>query len=217
MPGIVIVGAQWGDEGKGKVTDLLAEQADVVVRFQGGNNAGHTIVRDGEEFKFHLIPSGILYPGKTCVVGNGVVIDPAVLIGELEGLRRRGIDASGLRISANAHLIMPYHVMLDTAGEAKLGKLEIGTTKRGIGPCYADKAARLGIRVQDLLDAEDPAQEDHGGAGAQAADAAPLRQGPEARPARDDRGVPALRPPARAVHRRHRPPLLGGARRRPAP
>jgi adenylosuccinate synthase len=154
MPGIVIVGAQWGDEGKGKLTDLLAERADVVVRFQGGNNAGHTIVRDGDEFKFHLVPSGILYPGKTCVVGNGVVIDPAVLISELDGLRRRGIDHAGLRISANAHLIMPYHVMLDTAGEAKLGKLEIGTTKRGIGPCYADKAARLGIRVQDLLDAK---------------------------------------------------------------
>jgi adenylosuccinate synthase len=154
MPGIVIVGAQWGDEGKGKITDLFAEPADVVVRFQGGNNAGHTIVRDGEEFKFHLIPSGILYPGKTCVIGNGVVIDPGVLIGELEGLRRRSIDPSGLRISANAHLIMPYHVLLDTAGEAKLGKLEIGTTKRGIGPCYADKAARLGIRVQDLLDAK---------------------------------------------------------------
>src|ERR671936_192906 len=114
MPGIVIVGAQWGDEGKGKIVDLLAERADAVVRFQGGNNAGHTIVRDGEQFKFHLIPSGILYPGKTCVIGNGVVIDPAVLIDELE----------------------------------------IGTTKRGIGPCYADKAARLGIRVQDLLDAK---------------------------------------------------------------
>jgi len=154
MPGIAIVGAQWGDEGKGKVTDLLAERADVVVRFQGGNNAGHTIVRDDQEFKFHLIPSGILYPGKACVIGNGVVVDPAVLIEELEALRRRGVDASGLRVSANAHLIMPYHVMLDTAGEAKLGKLEIGTTKRGIGPCYADKAARLGIRVQDLLDAK---------------------------------------------------------------
>jgi len=150
----VIVGAQWGDEGKGKVTDLLAEQADMVVRFQGGNNAGHTIVRDGEEFKLHLIPSGILYPGKACVIGNGVVIDPGVLIEELDGLRRRGIADSGLKVSANAHLIMPYHVMLDTAGEAKLGKLEIGTTKRGIGPCYADKAARLGIRVQDLLDAK---------------------------------------------------------------
>jgi adenylosuccinate synthase len=154
VPGIVIVGAQWGDEGKGKLTDLLAEQADAIVRFQGGNNAGHTIVRDGQEFKFHLIPSGILYPGKACVIGNGVVIDPAILIGELEGLRRQRIDISGMRISSNAHLIMPYHVMLDTAGEAKLGKLEIGTTKRGIGPCYADKAARLGIRVQDLLDAK---------------------------------------------------------------
>jgi len=154
MPSTVIVGAQWGDEGKGKVTDLLAEDADMVVRFQGGNNAGHTILRDGDTFKFHLIPSGILHPELTCVIGNGVVIDPAVLIEELEGLRRRGVDPGGLRISANAHLIMPYHVMLDTAGEAKLGKLEIGTTKRGIGPCYADKAARLGIRVQDLLDAK---------------------------------------------------------------
>jgi adenylosuccinate synthase len=152
VPGIIIVGAQWGDEGKGKLTDLLAERADLIVRFQGGNNAGHTIVRDGQEFKFHLIPSGILYSDKTCVIGNGVVVDPGVLIGELDGLRRQGIDVSGLRLSANAHLIMPYHVLLDTAGEARLGKLEIGTTKRGIGPCYADKAARLGIRVQDLLD-----------------------------------------------------------------
>jgi adenylosuccinate synthase len=154
VPGIVIVGAQWGDEGKGKVTDLLAERADLVIRFQGGNNAGHTIVRDGEVFKFHLIPSGILYPGKTCAIGNGVVLDPHVLIGEIDGLRRQGIDVSGLRVSANAHLIMPYHVLLDTAGEIKLGKLEIGTTRRGIGPCYADKASRLGIRVQDLLDAK---------------------------------------------------------------
>ena len=152
MPGLVIVGAQWGDEGKGKVTDLLAERADVVIRFQGGNNAGHTIIRDGETFKFHLIPSGILYPGKTCAIGNGVVIDPGVLTGEIEGLRERGVDISGLRVSANAHLIMPYHVLLDTAGEIRLGKLEIGTTRRGIGPCYADKASRLGIRVQDLLD-----------------------------------------------------------------
>jgi len=146
------VGAQWGDEGKGKVTDLLAEQADLVVRFQGGNNAGHTIVRDDEVFKFHLVPSGILHPGKTCVIGNGVVVDPGVLTDEIESLRRRGIDLSGLRISANAHLIMPYHKLLDHAGEAKLGKLQIGTTRRGIGPCYADKAARLGIRMQDLLD-----------------------------------------------------------------
>ena len=152
MPGIVIVGAQWGDEGKGKLTDLLAERADAVVRFQGGNNAGHTIVRDGQVWKLHLMPSGILQPGRLCVIGNGVVIDPKVLSDELDELRRRGVDTSGLRISANAHLIMPYHLMLDHAGEAKLGNLQIGTTRRGIGPCYSDKAARLGIRVQDLLD-----------------------------------------------------------------
>jgi adenylosuccinate synthase len=152
MPGIVILGAQWGDEGKGKVTDLLAEQADLVIRFQGGNNAGHTIVRGDEVFKFHLVPSGILYPGKVCAIGNGVVVDPRVLTEEIDGLRRRGLDISGLRISANAHLIMPYHLLLDQAGEAKLGELQIGTTRRGIGPCYADKAARLGIRMQDLLD-----------------------------------------------------------------
>ena len=152
MAGIVIVGAQWGDEGKGKIVDLLAEQADLVIRFQGGNNAGHTIVRGDVKWKFHLIPSGILYPGLKCAIGNGVVIDPKVLTGELDDLRAKGIDLSGLRISANAHLIMPYHMLLDHAGEARLGKLQIGTTRRGIGPAYADKAARLGIRVQDLLD-----------------------------------------------------------------
>src|ERR687887_1770560 len=152
MAGIVIVGVQWGDEGKGKITDLLAEHGDMVIRFQGGNNAGHTIVRDGVAWKFHLLPSGILYPGKLCAIGNGVVIDPKVLSAELDELRAKGMDLSGLRISANAHLIMPYHMLLDHAGEAKLGKLQIGTTRRGIGPCYADKAARLGIRVQDLLD-----------------------------------------------------------------
>src|SRR3954466_15282743 len=152
MPGLGIVGAQWGDEGKGKVTDLLAEQADLVIRFQGGNNAGPTIVRGDQTYKFHLIPSGILYPGKTCAIGNGVVVDPKVLTEEIEALRRRRVDISGLRISANAHLIMPYHLLLDHAGEAKLGELQIGTTRRGIGPCYADKAARLGIRMQDLLD-----------------------------------------------------------------
>jgi adenylosuccinate synthase len=146
------VGAQWGDEGKGKVTDLLAERADVVIRYQGGNNAGHTIVRDGDVYKFHLIPSGILYPGKLCLIGNGVVVDPKVITEEIAGLHARGIDTSGLKISANAHVIMPYHRLLDDEGEMKLGKLQIGTTRRGIGPCYADKAARLGIRMQDLLD-----------------------------------------------------------------
>jgi adenylosuccinate synthase len=152
MPGVVIVGAQWGDEGKGKVVDLLAQRAEVIVRFQGGNNAGHTIVRDGEQFKFHLIPSGILHSEKTCVIGNGVVVDPRVLLGEIDGLKRAGVSVANLRLSANAHLIMPYHVLLDTAGETKLGKNSIGTTRRGIGPAYADKALRLGIRVQDLLD-----------------------------------------------------------------
>src|SRR5918911_1433000 len=152
MAGIVIVGAQWGDEGKGKITDLLAEHGDMVIRFQGGNNAGHTIVRDGVKWKLHLLPSGILYPGKLCAIGNGVVIDPKVLTGELDDMRAKGVDLSGLRISANAHLIMPYHMLLDQEGEARLGKLAIGTTRRGIGPAYADKAARLGIRVQDLLD-----------------------------------------------------------------
>src|SRR3982074_135006 len=153
MPSIVIVGAPWGDEGKGKATARLAERADAVVRFQGGNNAGHTIVRDGGvEWKLHLMPSGILYPGRTCVIGNGVVIDPKVLTEELDGLRKRGVDVGGLRISANAHLIMPYHLLLDSAGETRLGSLAIGTTRRGIGPCYADQAARLGIRMQDLLD-----------------------------------------------------------------
>src|SRR3978361_334587 len=152
MPGTVIVGAQWGDEGKGKVIDLLAEHADLVIRFQGGNNAGHTIVRNGEKWAFHLIPSGILYPGKLCAIGNGVVIDPKGLTDEMAGLRGQGGELSGLRISANAHVIMPYHMLLDHAGEARLGKLQIGTTRRGIGPAYADKAAPPGIRVQDLLD-----------------------------------------------------------------
>ena len=146
------MGAQWGDEGKGKVVDLIAERADLVMRFQGGNNAGHTIVRDGVKWAFHLIPSGILYPGRLCAIGNGVVIDPKVLTGELDELRAQGVDLSGLRISANAHVIMPYHLLLDHAGEVHLGRLQIGTTRRGIGPAYADKAARVGIRVQDLLD-----------------------------------------------------------------
>src|SRR5436190_23208855 len=118
MPGLAIVGAQWGDEGKGKVTDLLAEQADVVIRFQGGNNAGHTIVRGDDVYRLHLIPSGILYPGKLCLIGNGVVVDPKVITAELVGLHARSIDTSGLKISANAHVIMPYHLMLDHAGES---------------------------------------------------------------------------------------------------
>ena len=154
MPATVIVGAQWGDEGKGKIVDLLAQSSDVVCRYQGGPNAGHTIVRDGETFKLHHIPSGILYGGKVCVVGAGCVVDPALLVREIDELEARGISTAGLRISGNAHLIMPWHVALDSASERRLGKLQIGTTKRGIGPAYADKASRLGIRVQDILDAK---------------------------------------------------------------
>jgi adenylosuccinate synthase len=152
MPATVIVGAQWGDEGKGKIVDLLAESSDVVCRYQGGPNAGHTIVRDGETFKLHHVPSGILYGGKVCVVGAGCVVGPELLVRELDELESRGITTAGLRISGNAHLIMPWHVAIDSASERHLGRLQIGTTKRGIGPAYADKAARLGIRVQDVLD-----------------------------------------------------------------
>ena len=175
MAGIVIIGAQWGDEGKGKVTDLLAEQADVVIRFQGGNNAGHTIVRGEDVWKFHLIPSGILYPGKKCAIGNGVVIDPVVLTGEINGLRARGVDLSGLRISANAHMIMPYHLLLDTAGETRLGSAQIGTTRRGIGPCYADKALPPRHPRAGPARREDPQEEDRRGDGAQAPQPAPVR------------------------------------------
>ena len=152
MPATVVIGAQWGDEGKGKVVDLLAERSDVVARYQGGNNAGHTIVAGDEVYKLNLVPSGILYPGTLCVIGNGTVVDPGHLCHEITGLEERGISLDTLRISGNAHLIMPYHVMLDGAAEMRLGKFSIGTTRRGIGPCYQDKAARVGIRVQDLLD-----------------------------------------------------------------
>jgi adenylosuccinate synthase len=152
MPLRVVVGAQWGDEGKGKIVDLLAERADVVARYQGGNNAGHTLVIGEETYKLRLVPSGILYPGTVCVLGNGCVIDPEVLTEELDGLIARGIDVSGIRISGNAHLIMPWHRIIDADSELQLGRLQIGTTRRGIGPAYADKALRVGIRVQDVLD-----------------------------------------------------------------
>jgi adenylosuccinate synthase len=152
MPLNVVVGAQWGDEGKGKIVDLLAERADVVARYQGGNNAGHTLVIGEETYKLRLVPSGILYPGTMCVLGNGCVIDPEVLIEELDGLIARGVDVSGIRISGNAHLIMPWHRIIDADSELQLGRLQIGTTRRGIGPAYADKALRVGIRVQDVLD-----------------------------------------------------------------
>lgn len=152
MPATVVVGTQWGDEGKGKFTDLFARDQHLVVRYQGGHNAGHTLVVDGVSFKLQLVPSGILYPHITPVIGNGVVVDPRVLITELDMLESKGVDTSKLRVSGNAHLILPYHQELDKLTERRLGKNKVGTTKRGIGPAYADKAARVGLRVQDLLD-----------------------------------------------------------------
>jgi adenylosuccinate synthase len=151
VPSTVVVGAQWGDEGKGKIVDLLAQQADVVCRYQGGPNAGHTIVAGGETFKIRQTPSGVI-SGKTSVIGAGCVVDPQVLLDELDELSSRGIDVSVVAVSGNAHLIMPWHVAIDQASERRLGKLQIGTTRRGIGPAYADKASRIGIRVQDVLD-----------------------------------------------------------------
>jgi adenylosuccinate synthase len=153
VPATIIVGAQWGDEGKGKATDLLADTTDLVVRYQGGNNAGHTVIVGDEVFKLHLIPSGILYPHVTPVIGDGVVIDPKVLIRELVELEEQGIEAfARVKVSGNAHLIMPYHRELDMLMERRLGKAKLGTTKRGIGPAYADKASRVGLRFQDLFD-----------------------------------------------------------------
>src|ERR687891_993795 len=152
MSGTALVGIQWGDEGKGKVTDLLAAETDLVVRYQGGNNAGHTIVVGDEKYALHLVPTGILYEHCTPVIGPGVVIDPGVLLDEMTALTQRGIDPSSLKISGNAHVIMPYHLELDKVTERFLGRNRLGTTKRGIGPAYADKATRIGLRVQDLTD-----------------------------------------------------------------
>ncbi|MEO0313294.1 MAG: hypothetical protein RL140_524, partial [Actinomycetota bacterium] len=152
MPAVVIVGAQWGDEGKGKATDLLAEHIQYVVKFNGGNNAGHTVVIGNEKYALHLLPSGILTPGVVPVISNGVVIDPAVLFEELDALNARGIDTTRLKISANAHVITSYNVTIDKVTERFLGKRAIGTTGRGIGPTYADKINRVGIRIQDLFD-----------------------------------------------------------------
>ena len=237
MPGVVIVGAQWGDEGKGKVVDLLAERATTIVRFQGGNNAGHTIVRDGEEFKFHLIPSGILHADKTCVIGNGVVVDPRVLLGEIDDLKRAGHrrqQPAPLRQRAPDHALprAARHGRRDEAGEA---------LDRHHPARHRPLLRRQGAAARDPRPGparrEDPADEDPRRAGAQAAGAARAlgpaaqaaeggrrgREGerrrrrrprPAPRPARDGRGTRQLRPPARAPHRRHRPALLGGARRR---
>ncbi len=152
MANVIVVGAQFGDEGKAKITDLLAKNANVVVRYQGGCNAGHTVVVDGNTYKFRLIPSGILYKGSTCILGPGMVIDPRAFLEEIEALLQRGLDDSGLKISAHAHVTMPYHLTIDAAEETSRGEHKIGTTKRGIGPTYADKCARTGIRIEDLLD-----------------------------------------------------------------
>lgn len=152
MPATVVVGTQWGDEGKGKLTDLVARDMKLVVRYQGGHNAGHTLVVGGESFALQLIPSGVLYDHITPVIGNGVVVDPTVMLAEMDTLGSRGVDCSKLKVSGNAHLILPYHQELDRLIERHLGKNKLGTTKRGIGPAYADKASRVGLRVQDLLD-----------------------------------------------------------------
>ena len=152
MPATVVLGTQWGDEGKGKAVDYLADRMDVVVRYQGGNNAGHTIIAEGRLLKLHLVPSGILYPHITSVIADGVVVNPEVLLAEMDDLAGAGVDVSGLRLSFNAHLIMPYHLEMEKVTERFLGKNALGTTKRGIGPAYADRASRVGIRVQDLYD-----------------------------------------------------------------
>ncbi len=154
VPATVVVGTQWGDEGKGKLTDLLAKDMHMVVRYQGGHNAGHTVVVEGDSFALQLVPSGVLYPHITPVIGNGVVVDPGVLLTELDALAARGVETGRMVVSGNAHLIMPYHLELDRVTERYLGKNALGTTRRGIGPAYADKAARVGLRVQDLLDAK---------------------------------------------------------------
>jgi len=155
MSTVVISGAQWGDEGKGKIVDYLAAQADTVVRFQGGSNAGHTVSVGGEEYKLRLLPSGILYKGTTCIIGNGVVVDPQCLLEEIDNMQKRGVDTSGIRLSNRAHVVMPWHKLIDELGENLRGENKIGTTKRGIGPCYIDKADRIGIRVCDLIDREE--------------------------------------------------------------
>ncbi len=155
MSTVVITGTQWGDEGKGKIVDYLAQQADTVVRFQGGSNAGHTVSVNGEEYKLRLLPSGILYKGTHCVIGNGVVVDPQVMLEEMDAMQKRGIDVSGIRLSNRAHVVLPYHRIIDGIGDEARGKGKIGTTKRGIGPCYMDKDNRIGIRVCDLIDKEE--------------------------------------------------------------
>lgn len=155
MSTVVVTGTQWGDEGKGKIVDYLAQQADIVVRHQGGSNAGHTVVVDGQDYKLRLMPSGILYKGSLCIVGNGVAFDPKIMLEEMDGLAKRGIDLSGIRISNRAHVVLPYHCLMDGLGDEARGKNKVGTTHRGIGPCYVDRDNRIGIRVCDFIDKEE--------------------------------------------------------------
>ena len=215
MPATVIVGLQWGDEGKGKTTDFLAEQVAMVVRYQGGDNAGHTVVSGDEVFKLRLTPSGVLYPHITSVIGNGVVVNPLTLIDELDMLTARGIDVSRVRVSRSAHVIMPYHVALDVGNEARLGGGKVGTTGRGIGPTYGDRAWRLGLRMEDLLDPVGPARADR----ARAARQEPPPRGdgaPDLRAStRSSTTAGVGRAPARPP-RRHDLARPGGARARRA-
>ena len=199
MPALVLLGAQWGDEGKGKATDLLGGSVDYVVRYQGGNNAGHTVVVGDQKYALHLLPSGILSPECTPVIGNGVVVDPAVLLSELSGLNERGVDTSKLLISGNAHLITPYNVTIDKVTERFLGKRKIGTTGRGIGPTYADKINRVGIRVQDLYDESILHAEGRGGARRQEPGPRQALQPPRHRRRPGRRGAARLRGPAQAA------------------
>ena len=155
MAAVVVMGSQWGDEGQGKIVDYLARQADTVVRYGGGSNAGHTVAVGGEEYKLRLLPSGILYSGTLCVIGNGVVVDPEVMLEEMDAMQKRGVDVSGIRLSNRAHIVFPYHRLIDSLSEELRGNSKIGTTKRGIGPCYQDKAKRIGIRVCDLMDKDE--------------------------------------------------------------
>lgn len=154
MSVVAVIGAQWGDEGKGKIVDLLAEKADAVIRFSGGDNAGHTVINPKGEFRLHVVPSGICYPRAACIIGNGVVVNPRVLLEEIDNLQSKGVDVSNLHISDRAHVIMPWHILLDGLEEERRGEGAIGTTRKGIGPAFADKTARRGIRISDMLDPE---------------------------------------------------------------
>ena len=217
MPNVVVVGTQWGDEGKGKIVDLLTEQAKVVVRYQGGNNAGHTLVVGGDKFIFHLIPSGILHPGTVCCIGNGVVLDPEVFLGEIERLKSRGVKVSpeNLRVSARTQVIMPYHQRLDKAREKAKGAAKIGTTGRGIGPCYEDKVARRGIRVADLVAPELLARQAHRSPAGEKFPPGEISGGPAFFLRRDFRPLPGTGPEAQAPDGQCLRPPPGSREKRP--